>query len=61
MSKREAVTPEQWARDLMEQCGWDDAQSTSSGDVVFLANRLAELWKLRAERDALLRDREAGK
>lgn len=36
------ITAEQQARDLMEQCGVEDAQSFSSGDVVALANFIAD-------------------
>jgi hypothetical protein len=36
------MTAEQEARDLMEKCGWEDAQSCSAGEVVFLANRLRD-------------------
>lgn len=35
-------TPEQQARDLMEQCGVEDAQSFSAGDVVALANFISD-------------------
>ena len=38
----EGKTAEQWARDLMELCGWDEAQERSSGEVVFLANILRD-------------------
>jgi hypothetical protein len=34
---------EQQARDLLEQCGVEDAQSFSAGDVVALANLIAEV------------------
>jgi len=43
-----AATAEQWARDLMERCGWEKAQNCSSGEVVFLANKLRELKRLQA-------------
>jgi hypothetical protein len=33
---------EQQARDLLEQCGVEDAQSFSAGDVVALANFIAD-------------------
>jgi len=36
---------EQEARDLIEACGYDDAQNLSAGDVVVLAQHLAELHK----------------
>lgn len=41
-------TAEQQARDLLEQCGVEDAQSFSAGDVVALANLISELSGLRA-------------
>lgn len=34
---------EQQARDLLEQCGVEDAQSFSAGDVVALANYIADV------------------
>lgn len=40
-------TAEQWARDLMELCGWEDAQRRTSGDVVWIANLLSELRRAR--------------
>ena len=43
----DAEVVEQWARDIMERCGWDEAQRCSSGDVVELANLLAELRRRR--------------
>ena len=33
---------EQQARDLLERCGVDDAQSFTAGDVIELANLIAE-------------------
>ena len=33
---------EQQARDLLEQCGVEDAQSFTAGDVVALANFIAD-------------------
>ena len=38
---------EQQARDLLEQCGVEDAQSFSAGDVVALANLIAEAHRYR--------------
>lgn len=49
------VSAEQQARDLLEQCGVEDAQSFTAGDVVALANFIAETsryrWKLAAIRE----------
>lgn len=42
------ITMEQWARDIMEECGDELAQTRSAGDVVQLANLLNELEALRA-------------
>jgi len=36
------MTAEQEARDLLERYGLDDAQSLSAGDVVELANLIAD-------------------
>lgn len=36
-------TLEQQARDILEGCGWDDAQSCTAGDVIEVANLLADL------------------
>jgi hypothetical protein len=38
---------EQEARDLLEQCGIEDAQSFSAGDVVALANLIADVHDYR--------------
>lgn len=43
----EPTSAEQWARDLMEQCGWKDAQACSAGEVVFLASVLADYRRIR--------------
>lgn len=64
------MTAEQRARDLLERCGVEDAQSFTAGDVVELANLLAEaeedvgiIQALRRQRDsaeaklAAIRDR----
>lgn len=40
-------TAEQQARDMLERLGMDDAQSLTSGDVVELANLIAEVQALR--------------
>lgn len=37
---------EQQARDLLEQCGVEDAQSFTAGDVVALANLIADVERL---------------
>jgi hypothetical protein len=39
---------EQQARDMLEQCGVEDAQSFTAGDVVALANFIADANRLRA-------------
>lgn len=36
------ISAEQQARDLLEQCGVEDAQSFTAGDVVALANFIAD-------------------
>ena len=36
-------TLEQQARDILERCGWEDAQSCTAADVVELANLLQDL------------------
>ena len=43
------LTPEQAARDLLEQYGLDGAQAMTSGDVVELANLIAHAWAWRRE------------
>lgn len=51
LNERHAVsgkTAEQRARDMLEQCGVEDAQSFTAGDVVALANLIAEVDQLRA-------------
>jgi hypothetical protein len=40
-------TAEQKARDLLERCGVEDAQEFSAGDLVELANLIAEVESLR--------------
>lgn len=45
---RPMVSAEQRARDLLERCGVEDAQSFTAGDVVELANLLVEVDRLRA-------------
>jgi hypothetical protein len=40
---------EQEARDLLEQCGVEDAQSFSAGDVVALANLIADVHDYRRQ------------
>jgi hypothetical protein len=40
-----AVSAEQQARDLLERCGVEDAQSFTAGDVVELANLIARHYK----------------
>lgn len=42
-------TAEQKARDILERIGIKEAQSFSSGDLVELANLIAELERLRHE------------
>lgn len=42
---------EQEARDLLEQCGIEDAQSFSAGDVLALANFIAKADSYRREND----------
>lgn len=44
---RQANTPEQRARDLLERMGWDAAQGLSSGEVVEIAQLIAEVEELR--------------
>jgi hypothetical protein len=44
-------TPEQEARDMLEMMGMPDAQSMTAGDVVLLANLIAEVRRLREELD----------
>lgn len=48
-----ADTLEQQARDILERCGWDDAQQCTAGDVVELANLLADVERLKAEVEQL--------
>lgn len=47
---------EQQARDLLEQCGVEDAQSFTAGDVVALANFIADTnWPtIEAIQDAVM-------
>jgi hypothetical protein len=45
------MTAEQKARDLLEQSGVEDAQSWSSGELVFIANLIAEVEQLNAARE----------
>lgn len=47
------MSAEQEARDLMEKCGWEEAQSCSAGEVVFLANRLRGAIRLCKENERL--------
>lgn len=49
-----AISAEQQARDLMEQCGVEDAQSFTAGDVIALANFIAETNRFRAFVKALV-------
>jgi len=44
---------EQQARDLLERCGVEDAQSFSAGDVVELANLIAETNRYRRQLAAI--------
>lgn len=53
-----AGTPEQEARDLLEQMGIEDAQSWSAGELVFLANRLHELSICKGQLAAAIRERD---
>jgi hypothetical protein len=41
------TTPEQEARNLLERMGWERAQELSAGDVVELANLIAEVRRYR--------------
>ena len=55
------LTPEQRARDLLEEMGFEDTQSLSAGDVAALANLIDELDGLRkyaARMDEWRRDGE---
>src|SRR5689334_6218643 len=47
------TTAEQSARDMLERMGVEDAQSFTSGDLVELANLIAERDRLRTEVDRL--------
>lgn len=40
------MTAEQAARDMLERMGWERAQELSAGDVVELANLIADVWAL---------------
>ena len=42
------MTAEQEARDLLERLGWDEAQGLSAGDLVELANLMADIHRYRA-------------
>ena len=44
---------EQQARDILERAGDEHAQQRTAGDVVEIANLLAEIERLRAERERL--------
>lgn len=46
---------EQQARDLLERCGVEEAQSFSAGDLVELANLIAELNSYRRVNDRFRR------
>lgn len=48
-----SVTCEQRARDMLERMGWERAQTLTAGDVVELANMLAERTRLRMDVDRL--------
>ena len=37
-----SISYEQKARDMLERCGWCDAQQCTAGDVVEVANLLVE-------------------
>lgn len=50
MTDNRKVSAEQQARDLLERCGVEDAQSFSAGDVVELANLIAKVHELEAVR-----------
>jgi hypothetical protein len=43
------TTPEQKARDMLERMGVENAQGFSAGEVVELANLIAEIERLRAD------------
>jgi hypothetical protein len=45
------VTAEQQARDLLERIGVSDAHSYATGDLVELANLIAEVKQLKADAD----------
>lgn len=47
------MTAEQQARDMLEQCGVEDAQSFTAGDVVALANLIADYERLQHQITAL--------
>jgi hypothetical protein len=51
VSADQPITPEQEARDILDRMGVDGAQSMTTGDVVELANLIAEVRALRADRD----------
>lgn len=53
------ASAEQQARDLLEQCGVEDAQSFTAGDVVALANFIAEASRYRQQL-AAIRERCVG-
>lgn len=44
---------EQLARDMLERCGWDEAQRLTAGDVIEVANVLADRNRLLAEVERL--------
>jgi hypothetical protein len=48
LEEKMSGTAEQQARDMLVQCGVEDAQSFTAGDVVVLANFIAEANRLRA-------------
>jgi hypothetical protein len=53
VSETAAITVEQEARSILERLEYPDAQSLSSGDVIELANLIAEGHRLRAVNERL--------
>lgn len=49
----DTTTPEQAARDMLERIGLPDAQTLTAGDVIELANAVADAWRYRRLLQAL--------